>query len=319
MNRALAPLLLAAMGLLLTMPADLPLHAARPGGCPAIADNLLWVPGGRTRIGSDSAYDEEGPSYETYVKGFWIDSHEVTNAQYAAFTRATGHVTQAEREGGSIVFVPPDPGQAPVAPNQWWRYVEGADWRHPEGPGSGLAGRESLPVVHVAFADALAYARWAGRSLPSEEQFEYAARAGAPETLDQPPPDRANTWQGRFPVSNDQTDGHSRLAPVGCFKSNSLGLKDMIGNAWEWTQSPYLPDHNPIPERGATPGNPSFDPARPDARVRVIKGGSFLCAPNYCARYRPTARHAQDELSGASHLGFRTVDTIRPSPEVRNK
>lgn len=307
-------LALASLALLLAPPAGPALEAARPGACPAIADDLVWISGGDTRIGSDSAYADEGPAYETHVKGFWIDRHEVTNAQYAAFVRATGYVTSAEREGSSIVFVPPGPDELPVRPSQWWRYVKGADWRHPEGPQSSLSGRARLPVVHVTYADALAYARWAGRALPSEEQFEFAARAGAAETLEQPAPNEANTWQGRFPVSNDQADGHSRLAPAGCFKPNGFGLSDMIGNAWEWTQSWYLAGHGPTVEAGGVPGNPSFDPSQPDALVRVIKGGSFLCAPNYCARYRPSARHAQDEKSAASHIGFRTVDLQRPSP-----
>ncbi|MBB5684698.1 formylglycine-generating enzyme required for sulfatase activity [Sphingobium boeckii] len=187
------------------------------------------------------------------------------------------------------------------------RYEKGAEWRHPDGPESDLAGRADLPVVQIAFADALAYARWSGRSLPSEEQFEYAARAGAMESLDQPAPERANTWQGTFPARNDRKDGYARLAPAGCFEANGYGLNDMIGNAWEWTGSGYLPGHGPMPDPVGAPGDPSFDPAQPDVRARVIKGGSFLCAPNYCARYRPEARHAQNETAGASHLGFRTV------------
>lgn len=311
MKRAILALALGGPGLFLATPG---LDAARPGLCPATPDDMVWVPGGAARIGSDSAYAEEAPSYETHVKGFWIDRHEVTNAQYAAFVRATGHVTEAEREGNSVVFVPPAVDQVPTAPGQWWRTVKGADWRHPEGPGSSIEGRERLPVVHVAYADALAYARWAGRSLPTEEQFEYAAGAGARETRDQPLPDQANTWQGRFPVGNDQKDGHSRLAPAGCYKPNGFGLQDMIGNAWEWTQSWYLPGHALDIQAGAVPGNPSFDPNQPGVRVRVIKGGSFLCAPNYCARYRPSARHAQDEGLAASHIGFRTVDRGKPPP-----
>lgn len=275
--------------------------------CPAAPDDQVWVAGGAARIGSDRGYAEEGPSYATTIKGFWIDRHEVTNRQYAAFVEATGHVTQAERDGGSIVFDPPGQGQLPLEPNRWWTYVRGADWRHPEGPASDLRGRSELPVVHVAHADALAYARWKGRRLPSEEQFEYAARAGTEESLDQPGPRQANTWQGRFPAENDRADDHGGLAPIGCYDRNRFGLNDMIGNAWEWTGSWYLPGHQSAP--ALRRDNPSFDPAEPDARSRVIKGGSFLCAPNYCARYRPEARHAQNELSGASHLGFRTIST----------
>jgi len=304
--------LLAAAGAMLLAGAAMPgpiggANAADRQGCPAISDGELWVPGGAIRIGSDRGYAEERPAYDARVDGFRIDRHEVTNRQFAAFVAATGHVTQAEREDRSIVFDPPGSDELAVDPAQWWKIVAGADWRHPDGPGSDLAGRADLPVVHVSYADARAYADWAGRALPSEEQFEYAARAGAVESLEQPGADSANTWQGSFPVWNDGDDGHARLAPVGCYKPNAFGLNDMIGNVWEWTGSWYLPSHGAITGPGGAPGNPSFDPAQPGVRARVIKGGSFLCAPNYCARYRPAARHAQDELSGASHLGFRTV------------
>lgn len=285
-------------------------HVAQPPACASSPDDLVWVSGGKTVIGSDRAYPEEGPAHHVTVPGFWIDRHEVSNRQFTRFVSETGYVTLAERPdgpGGSIVFTPPDTPVPTGDPRAWWRFVKGADWRHPAGPGSGIAGREDHPVVNVAYADALAYARWAGRSLPSEEQFEYAARAGAAESLDQPAPDAANSWQGEFPNSNDRTDGHAGLAPVGCFKRNAYGLNDMLGNAWEWTGSWYLPSHGPVLIGEGAPGNPSFDPNLPGAKARVIKGGSFLCAPNYCARYRPSARHAQDELSGASHLGFRTV------------
>lgn len=282
-------------------------RAAEPPGCPLPVDDELWVPGGKVRIGTDKAYADEGPAHEVTLRGFWIDRHEVTNRQFATFVKATGYVTRAERNGGSVVFQPPGPGAAPVHPSAWWAYVRGADWRHPEGPASDIAERGQFPVVHIAYEDALAYARWAGRALPSEEQFEHAARAGTAESLDQPEAADANTWQGRFPVVNDRKDGHAALAPAGCFKANAHRLNDMIGNAWEWTRSWYLPGHGTVVLGQGAPGNPSFDPAQPDARVRVIKGGSFLCAPNYCARYRPEARHAQDENTGASHLGFRTI------------
>lgn len=290
-------------------------RAAERQGCPAISDAEVRLTGGPIRIGNDRGYTEERPAYDTQIDGFGIDRHEVTNRQFAAFVAATGHVTRAEREGRSVVFDPPGGNEVPVDPARWWKIVAGADWRHPEGPDSDLNGRGELPVVHVSYADARAYAEWAGRALPSEEQFEYAARAGSAETMDQPGADSANTWQGRFPVRNDGDDGHARLAPVGCYKPNAFGLNDMIGNVWEWTGSWYLPTRGVITGPGGTPGNPSFDPTQPDARARVIKGGSFLCAPNYCARYRPAARHAQDELSGASHLGFRTVsrDHRRPT------
>ena len=268
--------------------------------CPAVADDQVWVPGGETQIGSDDAYPEEAPAYRTSVRGFWIDRHEVTNRQFAGFVAATGHVTEAERRGASIVFVALSGAAPTFDPRAWWRWVDGADWRHPEGPGSGLAGRADHPVVHVAYSDALAYARWAGRALPSEEQFERAARADRPDRPAQPEPAAANTWQGEFPSRNSRDDGHAGTAPVGCYRANGFGLHDMIGNVWEWTASRYTASH--AVELGA-PTNPT-----PSGEgMRVIKGGSFLCAPNYCARYRPSARHAQEEGSGASHLGFRTV------------
>ncbi|PZU46760.1 MAG: formylglycine-generating enzyme family protein [Sphingomonas sp.] len=305
--------ILVAIAALITLPGGRAGSAApepEPPSCPQPASSELWIPGGKVRIGTDRGYADEGPAHEVTLKGFWIDQHEVTNRQFATFVAATGYITRAERDGGSIVFRPPGPKEVPVHPRDWWRHVKGADWKHPEGPGSDLRRRGQHPVVHVAYEDALAYADWAGRALPSEEQFEHASRGDMAESLDQPPADTANTWQGRFPVKNDRKDGHAGLAPVGCFKTNSHGLSDMIGNAWEWTRSWYLPSHAPLVMGEGAPGNPSFDPAQPDARVRVIKGGSFLCAPNYCARYRPEARHAQDETAGASHLGFRTIRKV---------
>lgn len=275
--------------------------------CPRIADDEVWVPGGETVIGDDRGYAEERPAHTATVRGFWIDRHEVTNVQFARFVAATGYVTLAERSGESVVFRPPGRGERPVEPRQWWRIVRGADWRHPEGPGSDLAGRNDFPVVHVAYADARAYADWAGRDLPGEEQFERAAQGGRGTLRDQPAPGEANSWQGTFPVRNAALDGRKGLAPAGCYRRNAYGLNDMIGNAWEWTASWYLPSHAPVLVGEGAPGNPSFDPEQPGASVRVIKGGSFLCAPNYCARYRPAARHAQEEGSGASHLGFRTI------------
>ncbi len=266
-------------------------------------------------MGSERYYREEGPPTPVSVDGFDIDAHEVTNRQFAAFVRATGHVTEAERPGGgAVVFQPPEIPVADLDPRGWWRFVEGADWRHPSGPGSGIAGRDNDPVVNVGFADAQAYARWAGRALPTEEQFEAAARAGAGAGDGQPSPGAANFWQGDFPNTNEKRDGYYGRAPAGCFKASKLGAYDLIGNVWEWTRSWYLPTHGPVVTGDGTPGNPSFDPAQPDARARVIKGGSFLCASNYCARYRPTARHAQEETLAASHLGFRTVSLGKERP-----
>lgn len=275
--------------------------------CPIARNDDVWIPGGETVIGDDQGYAEERPAYRATIKGFWIDRHEVTNIQFAAFVAATDYRTLAERRGDSIVFHPPGHGERPVEPRQWWRIVKGANWRHPEGPASNLSGRDDWPVVQIAFPDAQAYARWAGRDLPDEEQFERAAQGNHGPMRDQPPPEDANSWQGAFPTRNSALDGREGLAPVGCYRPNGYGLNDMIGNAWEWTTSGYLPNHAPMLMGEGAPGNPAFDPDQADAHVRVIKGGSFLCAANYCARYRPAARNAQEEQSGASHLGFRTI------------
>jgi formylglycine-generating enzyme required for sulfatase activity len=247
------------------------------------------------------------------VGPFSIDRTEVTNAQFAAFVKATGYVTLAERQPdpalypgvpasqlkpSSLVFV----GAAGLGsgdPSLWWRVVDGASWKHPEGPGSDLAGRERHPVVQVAFEDAMAYARWRGRDLPTEAEWEFAARAGLDGKRyewgdDRPDPKapRANTWQGVFPAVDTADDGYkARTAPVGCYPPSAYGLSDMTGNVWEWT-SDWLQD-----------GRPEGDPAR----SRMVKGGSFLCADNFCLRYRPSARQPGPPDTGTSHVGFRTV------------
>jgi len=281
--------------------------AARP---PA---GMVWIEGGGFRMGSDWHYPEEGPSRRAEVEGFWIDSHEVTNAQFARFVEATGYRTVAERGlsaedypdlppealvPASMVFVPVSvPGQP------WWDYVPGADWRHPEGPGSSIAGRQNHPVVHVAYLDALAYAEWAGRALPSEAEWEFAARGGLEERDytwgDEPTPGgewMANSWQGFFPYEDESVDGHHGTAPVGCFPPNGYGLFDMAGNVWEWAADGYRPGHD-----GAAAAE------RQEGTPRVIKGGSWLCAPDFCSRYRPAARQPQEADLGTSHVGFRTV------------
>jgi sulfatase modifying factor 1 len=286
----------------------------------------VWVPGGKFQFGTDGAHAEEGPARPATVNGFWIDRHEVTNAQFARFVADTHYVTVAERNPdprdypgiapeklvpGSAVFTPPADGMVnTVDPSGWWTFVQGANWRHPNGPGSSIAEMDHLPVVDVAYDDALAYAQWAGRDLPTEAEWDFAARGGHQPTLgdDKPTADvgpdgryRGNTWQGLFPLVNERKDGYKGLAPVGCFPPNGYGLYDMIGNAWEWTSSYYHPSH-----RDAAPG--SFDdPRQPGVPVRVIKGGSFLCARNFCWRYRPTSRQAQDAGFTTGHIGFRTV------------
>lgn len=272
---------------------------------PAKSD-MVWIPGGKFVMGTNPHYPEEGPPRLVEVKGFWMDAHEVTNEQFAAFVKATGYRTMAERQPPQVAGAPAEmlqPGSAvftvptPESPT-WWRWVVGAEWRHPSGPATGIDGQDAMPVVQVAYQDAQAYARWAGKQLPSEEQWEYAARGGAPE-LPEPLGDdgkpQANYYQGVFPVRDLGTDGFLGRAPVGCFKPNGFGLYDMIGNVWEWT----------------TAAGNRVDASEP---VNVIKGGSFLCAANYCARYRPAARQFQERGLGTDHIGFRLIDTQRPPP-----
>jgi sulfatase modifying factor 1 len=275
--------------------------------CLTDTGQFVVVPGGRTQIGDDEGYADERPAYLTHVGSFAIRATEVTVEEFAEFAAATDYVTTAERRGSSLVFSPPEPGQLPTDPAGWWKIVDGANWRHPEGPASSIIGRGKFPVTHVSFSDAQAFARWRGERLPTEEEFERAARAGLAPTSQQPSPDSANTWQGPFPYANLAKDRHSGIAPAGCFKPSAYGLHDVIGNVWEWTSSYYLPGHGPEPSALGEKAPLSFDPNQPGVEVRVIKGGSFLCAPNYCARYRPSARHAQARDETASHIGFRTV------------
>lgn len=278
---------------------------------------MVWVPAGSFDYG-DTVYPEEQPVRRVTVEGFWIDRTEVTNDAFAQFVQATGYVTVAERPvdprlhpglppemrlPGAVVFEMPNAVAGTGDIRQWWRYVPGASWRHPGGPGTDLRGRGAFPVVAVTYEDALAYARWKGRSLPTEVQWEWAARAG--QAIGQQPraqPREANTWQGLFPVANSAEDGFVGLAPVGCYAASASGLHDMLGNAWELTADAYTADH------ATSAGSPVAPVVREAATVqRVIKGGSFLCAPNYCMRYRAGARQAQDADLGASHVGFRTV------------
>lgn len=281
---------------------------------PSLHAGMVLVGGGAFTMGADYAYPEEGPAHPAEVRPFWMDRTEVTNAQFAEFVAATGYVTLAERG----ISNPDQPGQAPVAGSaifrppytdgqpdpfrSWWYFQQGANWRHPEGPGSDLAGREQHPVVHVAYEDALAYAAWKGHSLPTEEQFEFAAKTSSRE--DSSGMQTANTWQGLFPFQHNSSDGYQGTAPVGCYPPNALGLYDLVGNVWEWTSSPYYPAHN---FTAAAQFPAGYDPNQPADAVAVIKGGSYLCAPNYCMRYRPEARQGQSLGLGTSHIGFRTV------------
>lgn len=275
---------------------------------------MVWVPGGTATIGSTEVYAEEGPTKTATVKGFWLDRFEVSNAEFADFVKATRYVTTAERsaghgfpENGSAVFT--------AAPKEGdgWLFVAGADWRHPDGPDSTIVGHEDDPVVQVSLEDAEAYAKWKGRVLPTEDEWEYAARSGiSGETYawgNELTPDgkyMANTWQGFFPFDNSGADGHMGRAPRGCYPPNQFGLYDMIGNVWEWTKSFYFPSHDPS-EQETDRFKAGYDPRQPGVPVAVIKGGSYLCAPNYCRRYRPAARFAQETLLGTNHIGFRTA------------
>ena len=298
--------------------------------CEPVGDVPVRLDGGRFTMGQDNIYPEEGPERETTVAGFWIDPHEVTNRQFAEFVAATGYVTVAEKPVDPAAFgvpveqVPPDmlkPGSAvftsPARPSRnysdWWKYVPGASWRKPYGP-RGASAHPAEPVVHLAWKDMAAYAKWRGGRIPTEAEWEYAAKAGKANYTAQPPGDAANTWQGVFPVINQASDGFEGIAPVGCFSPNANGLYDMVGNAWEMTADFYRPGHDPddsINPRGPSE-NDAYDPANPSFPSRVIKGGSYLCAPNYCQRYRPAARSGRDAGLGASNVGFRLVYDTPP-------
>jgi len=302
-------------------------------------DGMAWVPPGAFSMGSNDHYAEEAPVHRVAVDGFWIDETPVTNAQFAAFVAATGHVTVAETMpdpkqypgalphmlyAGSLVF---RKTKGPVDLShwgRWWELCRGAWWREPYGPGSSIEGLDAHPVVHVAYADALAYARWAGKDLPTEAEWEYAARGGLDGAAfawgnSMRPRGRimANTWQGAFPYKNTREDGWEATSPVRNFPANGYGLHDMIGNVWEWTQDFWAPRHAADePKSCCVPKNPrrldeaeSYDPAQPAIRIprRVLKGGSFLCAPNHCRRYRPAARHPEAVDTSTCHVGFRCV------------
>ena len=276
---------------------------------------MVRIRGGEFTFGSDRGYPDERPaaSGRVRVDAFWIDETEVTVAQFASFVKATGYITDAERQGGAVVFHTPTEAEMQRRPYAWWTFVNGADWRHPGGPGSSNAGLDHLPITFVTQADALAYAHWLGRDLPSEVEWEYAGKAGqrGPE-LDTAPRDAsgrptANYWQGIFPAFNAREDGHDGLAPVGCYAANAYGLHDMIGNVWEWTRDAYSGPHQAHLNGDTAAVAAAFQrPAAPDRPI-VIKGGSFLCSPDFCVRYRASARESQEADLATAHIGFRTV------------
>ena len=301
---------------------------------------MVWIPGGTFLMGSDDFYPEEAPAHRVTVTGFFMDVTTVTNAQFARFVCATGYITVAERpldprmypgaepeqlQPGGLVFIKPRHRVNLGNSRNWWRYVHGASWRNPEGPGSSIDGRPEHPVVQVSYEDALAYAQWAGKELPTEAEWEYACRGGLHAAAyawgDELTPEgthMANTWQGEFPWQNLVSDGFEATAPARSFPPNRYGLFEMTGNVWEWTTDWYRAQHKkPHAHEGCcTRVNPrgpsvehSYDPGMPKVPIprKVLKGGSFLCAPNYCRRYRPAARYPQMIDTATCHIGFRCV------------
>ena len=314
-----------------------------PGGSKAHhppSENMVWIPGGTFLMGSDKHYSEEAPAHEVTVEDFWMDRHTVTNEEFRKFVEATKHVTFAERPPkaedypgakpellvpASVVFNKPRQRVDLRDCYNWWIYVPGANWRHPEGPASSLKGKAKHPVVHVAYEDVEAYAKWIGKELPTEAEWEFAARGGLNgaefvwgNEFTPGGKHMANTWQGDFPWQNLKLDGFEGTAPVGSFPPNGYELFDMAGNVWEWTTDWYQ-EHKESPQSCCASFNPrggerdkSHDPNMPDIRIprKVMKGGSHLCAPNYCRRYRPAARMPQPIDTSTCHLGFRCI--VRP-------
>ncbi|MFT3731538.1 MAG: formylglycine-generating enzyme family protein [Hyphomicrobium sp.] len=304
---------------------------------------MVFVPGGTFRMGSDHHYPEEAPAHRVSVDSFWIDETPVTNAEFRRFVDETNYVTFAEQtpkasdypgalphmlKAGSLVFNPPT-GEIDLRNwRQWWEFRFGANWRRPYGRGSWIKGLDDHPVVHVAYCDAEAYAAWAGKELPTEAEWEFAARGGIDgaefawgDELTPGGQYKANTWQGIFPRENLKLDGYERTSPVKAFPPNGYGIRDMIGNVWEWTSDWYAPKHLADAQKACCiPKNPrgpredqSLDPCQPKIQIprKVLKGGSHLCAPNYCRRYRPAARHAEPVDTSTSHVGFRCVVRTR--------
>lgn len=310
------------------------------------ADGMVRIVAGEYTMGTDSAlgWSDEKPAHRVRIEGFWIDVTEVTNAQFAKFIDATGYITTAEKAPTAEEILAQSAPGTPVPPkenlvagslvftmtngpvdlrdySQWWKWTPGASWKHPEGPGSNVDDRQQHPVVHVSWDDAMAYATWSGKRLPTEAEWEFAARGGLIDKPyvwgDEPPSDSlvfANIWQGAFPHENLKTDGFIRTAPVKSFKPNGFGLFDMSGNVWEWCADTYDRDAYASQKGQGVVSNPrserSFDPRNPRSVSRSQRGGSFLCNDKYCSRYRPSARHGLAPDTGMSHVGFRCARSL---------
>ena len=317
-------------------------HAAINSATASIADtswmkDMVWIPAGMFWMGSENGNPDEHPLHQIALDSFWMDKTEVSNGQFEKFVHATGYATVAERRPdpkdfpdapadmlvpGSVVFNPP-PGEVSLENHYlWWKWTPGANWRHPEGPDSDIKGREKYPVVHVCWEDAMAFARWAGKRLPTEAEWECASRGGLDRKLyvwgDQQTPTNkwlANIWQGRFPKENTQADGFRGTAPVASFPPNGYGLYDMAGNVWEWCNDWYRPDYYAnSPEKNPQGPTTSFDPGEPGVSKKVLRGGSYLCSDLYCTGYRPSARMKSSPDTGLSHSGFRCVKDAPPPP-----
>jgi formylglycine-generating enzyme required for sulfatase activity len=322
---------------------------ASPKPAPA---GMVWIPGGEFSMGAQDAPDQgevgmkatfdSRPIHRVYVDGFWMDRTDVTNEEFARFAKATGYVTVAERipraedfpgtppenlVAGAVVFSPPNHTVSLDNHYQWWTYLPGANWRHPEGPQSSLKGRERYPVVDISYQDAAAYAKWAGKRLPTEAEWEFAARgglAGKPYVWgDEFRPNgkwMANTFQGHFPVSDSGDDGHAGITSVAQYPPNGYGLFDMAGNVWQWVSDWYRPDYyQQLSSAAGVARNPegpdtSFDPSEPSQPKHVMRGGSFLCTDQYCSRYLVGTRGKGEVSTGTNHVGFRCVKNVHALP-----